>query len=441
MKTAVVLGGGGARGAYQIGVWQALRELDIEYHIVTGTSVGALNGALMVLGEYDKAKEMWEKLTNDTVVRELPSDVDYESYLGKREIWAKFIKTSMENGGMDTAPLEELISSIVDEELFLRSSIEFGLVTVEYPTFKPLQIVKSKIPKGMLKYYLLASAACFPAFKAVSINEGRFIDGGYANNLPIDLAIECGADNVIAVDIKGLGIVKKIRNNKVPIKTIAPQWDLGPILIFEPETAKKNMRLGYLEAMKAFGKYDGGLYTFDKGELALLAHNMLAQYSANVSVLLNLMAEKNNAPFEYLLWRKITRLCGCTSGKIELKKVIEKSAELAMRIFELSPCNIYTAKTSVSLLCDEFKKLAIILPQDIELQFKTQISAKAIADSLRLIDKKAITSYICELARKALLGEKPAVSLALLFSVFTDEAAAALFILTANETAYKNDKP
>lgn len=40
LKRAVVLAGGGSRGAYQIGVWQALRELGIEYHIVTGTSVG-----------------------------------------------------------------------------------------------------------------------------------------------------------------------------------------------------------------------------------------------------------------------------------------------------------------------------------------------------------------------------------------------------------------
>ena len=51
-KTAVVLAGGGSRGAYQIGVWKALRELGIEYQLVTGTSVGALNGVLMVQGDF-----------------------------------------------------------------------------------------------------------------------------------------------------------------------------------------------------------------------------------------------------------------------------------------------------------------------------------------------------------------------------------------------------
>ena len=47
-KTAIVLAGGGSRGAYQIGVWKALREMGIDYQLVTGTSVGALNGVLMV---------------------------------------------------------------------------------------------------------------------------------------------------------------------------------------------------------------------------------------------------------------------------------------------------------------------------------------------------------------------------------------------------------
>lgn len=49
-KTALVLGGGGARGAFEVGVWKALDELDYKPDIITGTSVGALNGALMLQG-------------------------------------------------------------------------------------------------------------------------------------------------------------------------------------------------------------------------------------------------------------------------------------------------------------------------------------------------------------------------------------------------------
>ena len=59
-KRAVVLGGGGSRGSYQIGVWQAMLELGLEYHVVTGTSVGALNGALMAQREFEAAYDLFE---------------------------------------------------------------------------------------------------------------------------------------------------------------------------------------------------------------------------------------------------------------------------------------------------------------------------------------------------------------------------------------------
>ena len=62
-RRAVVLAGGGSRGAYQVGVWQAMKELGMDYQIVTGTSVGALNGAMLVQGDYEQARRMWLRLT------------------------------------------------------------------------------------------------------------------------------------------------------------------------------------------------------------------------------------------------------------------------------------------------------------------------------------------------------------------------------------------
>ena len=46
-KTGLVLGGGGAKGSYQMGAWKAFRELDLSFDLIVGTSIGALNGALM----------------------------------------------------------------------------------------------------------------------------------------------------------------------------------------------------------------------------------------------------------------------------------------------------------------------------------------------------------------------------------------------------------
>ena len=53
-RTALVLSGGGSRGAYQCGVWQALSELGIKIDIVVGVSVGAINGAMVVQGDVIK---------------------------------------------------------------------------------------------------------------------------------------------------------------------------------------------------------------------------------------------------------------------------------------------------------------------------------------------------------------------------------------------------
>ena len=74
MKTALVLSGGGSRGAYEIGVWQALCELDVKPSIVTGTSVGALNGAVIAQGDLEKARRLWQELETSRVFDDVPLD-------------------------------------------------------------------------------------------------------------------------------------------------------------------------------------------------------------------------------------------------------------------------------------------------------------------------------------------------------------------------------
>ena len=59
---AIALEGGGAKGAYEVGVWRALDEADVRFDAVAGTSVGALNGAMMVMGELEQALRLWENI-------------------------------------------------------------------------------------------------------------------------------------------------------------------------------------------------------------------------------------------------------------------------------------------------------------------------------------------------------------------------------------------
>ena len=55
----LILAGGGAKGAYQTGAWRALRELGISFEAIAGVSIGAINGALIAQGDYDRAVELW----------------------------------------------------------------------------------------------------------------------------------------------------------------------------------------------------------------------------------------------------------------------------------------------------------------------------------------------------------------------------------------------
>ena len=64
----LVLDGGGARGAYQIGAWKALVEAGVKFNAVAGTSVGALNGALICMGDVEKAESFWREWSVSSVM-------------------------------------------------------------------------------------------------------------------------------------------------------------------------------------------------------------------------------------------------------------------------------------------------------------------------------------------------------------------------------------
>ena len=254
-KIGFVLSGGGSRGAYEVGVWQALRELGIKIDVVTGTSVGAINGALVSQGAFDLAVSLWKALETHMVFDTKES----------KNISGKF-DFNFELGGTAPTGLKKLLSAHLEETVIRKSPIDFGLVTVEYPAMKPVFLKIKDIPEGQLSDYILASAACFPAVKTHEIRGKQFIDGAFTDNLPINLALEMGADTVIAVDLEAIGITNKTNLNEVDkMITISCPWDLGNFLLFDKVNSSRIMRLGYLDTFKSFEIYEGNYYTFVKG--------------------------------------------------------------------------------------------------------------------------------------------------------------------------------
>ena len=254
-KKALVLAGGGARGSYQVGVWRALAELGWRPQIITGTSVGSLNGAMFALDLYETARDMWLTIRSQDVM-ELPEENADLSELHR------FLTDAVRMGGMDVTPLEEIVERVLDEKALRASPIRFGLVTVEQKGLKARELPLEEIPEGKVKDYLLASAACFPALRARQIDGVKFLDGGYSDNMPTGLAKKMGADELVCVDLEGVGITRPNRTG-LPTTLIKSYWELGDILHFDPDTARRNIELGYYDTLRAFGRLRGCAYAVD----------------------------------------------------------------------------------------------------------------------------------------------------------------------------------
>lgn len=274
MKTGLVLGGGGSRGAYEIGVWQALRELGIGIDVVTGTSVGAINGALVCQGSFDLAVDLWRELETHMVFdvgedKKISDHFDFNFNIAGMPVdqLNAYAKEILTRGGADVSGLKRMLNQHLKEENIRRSPVEYGLVAVEYPAMIPYNLKKQDIPTGQMADFILASAACFPAVKTVEIEGKKFIDGGYSDNLPIHLAYELGAERIIAVDLDAIGM-KKIPKDSPdrPITIISSSWDLGNFLVFDKVNSRRILRLGYLDAMKKFRIFDGLAFTFSHGD-------------------------------------------------------------------------------------------------------------------------------------------------------------------------------
>ncbi|MFP3155714.1 patatin-like phospholipase family protein [Lachnospiraceae bacterium ZAX-1] len=269
MKRAIALCGGGTKGIYELGVWKALLELGIDYQIVTGTSIGAINGALMATREYELAVELWNAIRmEDVIVDGVNLTTTIEGMYNQREAIRPFLKKYVKKKGADISPFLEFIERQIDEEKLRKSDIDYGLVTVLFSSLKALELTKEQIPDGKLKDYIMASSSIFPLFPMHKMNGELYLDGCYHDNLPIDLALKMGADEVIAVDLHTFPIHPNYVN-KPYITYIKPSRSLGTILNFDRTILDGNARLGYYDAMKTFGKLTGFSYWFYKDSLAL----------------------------------------------------------------------------------------------------------------------------------------------------------------------------
>lgn len=276
----LVFDGGGARGAYQIGAWKALAEAGVKINAVAGTSVGALNGALVCMGDVKKAENIWKEMTFSTVMD--VDDVWMERLFGNQTSIREFLNECwkrLTEGGIDITPLKKLIHDTVDEAVIRKCGKEFCLLTFSLSDMRELDLSIGDIPEGLLEDFLLASAYLL-GFKNEPLHGKTYIDGGVFNNVPVNSLVKRGYENIIEVRIYGPGREPRVKMPKNGVKyEVAPRVKLGSIIEFSGKRSRQNLMIGYYDAKRMLYGLEGLIYYLEQTHDDLYYEELLSEIS------------------------------------------------------------------------------------------------------------------------------------------------------------------
>lgn len=280
---AIALEGGGARGAYQVGAWRALEEAGIRYNAVSGTSVGAINGALMAMRDLNQAEQIWKDIRFSQIINvddEEMGRIMSGSFENLEQVKSAFqtIKNIVSDRGLDVEPLRNMLAERVDEEKIRSSGIDLYLTTVSITDKKELEIDAKDLEPGQLKDMIMASAY-HPAFKQMPLGGKSYADGGFYDLVPISALVSRGHKDLIVMRLNSFGIERRVKiPEDVTITTIAPNADLGNVLNFSSEQSAANMVLGFYDAQKVLYGLCGQDYYIDRTMTEEEAYELLVKH-------------------------------------------------------------------------------------------------------------------------------------------------------------------
>ena len=280
---AIALEGGGARGAYQVGAWRALEEAGIRYNAVSGTSVGAINGALMAMRDLHQAEQVWKDIRFSHIINVDDADMGRilsGGFENLEQVKSAFqtLKSIIQDRGLDVEPLRNLLAERVDEEKIRASGVDLYLTTVSITDKKELEIDAKELASGELKDMIMASAY-HPAFKQTPLGGKSYADGGFYDLVPISALISRGHKDLIVMRLNSFGIERRVRiPEDVTVTTISPNTDLGNVLNFSSDQSAVNMVLGFYDAQKVLYGLYGHDYYIDRTMTEMEAYELLVKH-------------------------------------------------------------------------------------------------------------------------------------------------------------------
>ena len=384
-KLGLVLSGGGSKGAYEIGVYAALRHLKKDISIVTGTSVGAINGVFVAQKDLKGALKFWDHVSFKTIFDEEEFPPIEDEKLSK--IYMQYAKGFINEGGLDIYKMKNIFDDYFKASRFYNSNIDYGLVTYNFSKNKPVIKTKQDLTKENIKDYVLASASCYPAFKPYLIDGEMHIDGGYYDNLPINLAIDLGATEIIAVDLRAIGFKKAIKDKTV-----------GAI------------KLGFNDTMKAFNKLEGNKFTFRRYNLVKNYNKYIDRYESKLNDIFKHTDSKLlNKVFHSEMFKDIL------NNKI-LYNNFNNLVEIAGKIFNFDESTIYHIRSYNKGLLTALSNTPAVELEEIT----TQLKNKKLEN---IIDRRKIVKYFYNQIEKNDISFKYVLP-------FSNEFLVALYIYT-----------
>lgn len=247
-KIGLVLGGGGGRGAYHIGVWKYLKDSGIydKVSAISGNSAGALNACIMAMNDYEAGVKVWTREIEKKILT--PKKIKDYFKIGNSSIFGIFSRDG----------LIEIIDKYIDLNLLSNYHFNIYASCTEYnaPFFIKSKYFKlNSNPNERIKKILLATSAIVTVFPAEKIDHKFYLDGCYTDDCPIEpLYLYEDCTDIIVVHLDYKKPVKKKDN--VNIYEMYPSKDLGSffygVLDFSSEGAEKRIEQGYNDAENYF---------------------------------------------------------------------------------------------------------------------------------------------------------------------------------------------
>lgn len=350
----LVLGGGGSKGAFQVGAYRALLECGYEFDGVVGASIGALNAAMIAQEDYEKLDEIWRSID---LVKVLGNE-DLAEFI-QREVLEDETKTKKDEllalvkwGKIDAEPALRFIENAIDEEKLRASKIDFGLVTCNLTDRKIDKLFKADIPKGRVAEYLMASSY-LPVFKFERIDGKFFADGGFYDNLPFQMLLDRGYDEIVTIKIGGAGRERPIPYNEAHFIEIKNRQDTGYTMNFTRENSIELITRGYLDTMVQLGRLFGNEYTFtgEKKDFVEIFETVSEERVASLLRLLGIETSADRASFYMYILPELAKLLNLDHPSEE--DLALTITERAMKTCEYSLTKTYDPNDVIGELKDK----------------------------------------------------------------------------------------